>query len=103
MLDDDMLLDTHVHARSRFRSVTHPDRIAAGMTEAGLPARILDALGETHRNAIICGGKGRRLKPPRLLMKPSAMVDNLVDDLRGMAFRSPRPCDPMTDEDYRRR
>jgi predicted membrane-bound spermidine synthase len=81
----------------------HPDRIAAGMTEAGLPARILDTLGETHRNAIICGGKGRRLKPPRLLMKPSAMADDLVDDLRGMAFRSPRPCDPMTDEDYRGR
>jgi predicted membrane-bound spermidine synthase len=79
----------------------HPDRIASGMIEAGLPVRILDTLGETHRNAIIVGGEGRRLRPPRLLMKPATMADDLADDLRGMAFRSPRPCDPITDEDYR--
>jgi predicted membrane-bound spermidine synthase len=78
----------------------HPDRIAAGMIEAGLPARILDALGETHRNAIIVGGRGRRLRPPRLLMKPAVMADDIVDDLGAMAFRTPRPCDPLTDRDY---
>ena len=79
----------------------HPDRIAAGMIEAGLPARILDTLGETHRNAIIVGGEGRRLRAPRLLMKPATMADDLAEDLRGMAFRAPRPCDAMTDVDYR--
>ena len=31
----------------------HPDRIAESMIAAGLPTRILDTLGETHRNAII--------------------------------------------------
>jgi predicted O-methyltransferase YrrM len=80
-----------------------PDRIAESMMAAGLPARILDTLGETHRNAIIVGGKGPRLHAPRLLMKPATMVKDLADDLRGMAFRAPRPCDPMTDADYRSR
>jgi hypothetical protein len=79
----------------------HPDRIAAGMIEAGLPARILDTLGETHRNAIIVGGRGPRLRPPHLLMKPATMAADIIDDLRGMAFRAPRPCDAMTDLDYR--
>jgi SAM-dependent methyltransferase len=78
----------------------HPDKIASGMIEAGLPARILDTLGETHRNAIIVGGAGPRLRPPRLLMKPATMTGDLTDELRDMVFRAPRPCDAFTDEDY---
>lgn len=79
----------------------HPDRIAAGMIEAGLPVRILDTLGETHRNAIIVGGKGPPLRRPTLLMKPATMADDIAEELDAMRFRAPRPCDPILDEDFR--
>jgi predicted membrane-bound spermidine synthase len=77
----------------------HPDRIAESMMAAGLPARILDTLGETHRNAIIVGTRARLPKPPRLLMRPSIMAADLDEELGGMAFRAPRPCDPILDAD----
>jgi predicted membrane-bound spermidine synthase len=78
----------------------HPDRIAAGMIEAGLPVRILDTLGETHRNAIIIGGKGPRMRRPGLLLRPATMVDDIAEELDAMIFRAPRPCDPFLDEDF---
>jgi predicted membrane-bound spermidine synthase len=77
----------------------HPDRIAESMMAAGLPARILDTLGETHRNAIIVGTKARLPRPPRLLMRPAVMADDLVEELAAMRFRAPRPCDPILDRD----
>jgi spermidine synthase len=77
----------------------HPDRIAESMMAAGLPSRILDTLGETHRNAIIVGTRARLPKPPRLLMRPSIMAADLDEELGGMAFRAPRPCDPILDAD----
>jgi hypothetical protein len=77
----------------------HPDRIAESMTAAGLPARVLDRLGETHRNAIIVGTRGRWPRRPRLLMKPAVMAADLAEELDEMAFRAPRPCDPILDAD----
>lgn len=77
----------------------HPDRIAESMMAAGLPSRILDVLGETHRNAIIVGTRGRWPRRPRLLMKPAVMAADLAEELDGMIFRAPRPCDPILDAD----
>lgn len=76
----------------------HPDRIAESMMAAGLPARILDTLGETHRNAIIVGTRAN-LKRPRLLMRPAVMAGDLAEDLEAMVLRAPRPCDPILDAD----
>lgn len=77
----------------------HPDRIAESMMAAGLPARILDTLGETHRNAIIVGTRGQLPRPPRLLMRPAVMADDLAAELGDMVLRAPRPCDPILDAD----
>jgi predicted O-methyltransferase YrrM len=80
----------------------HPDRIAESMMAAGLPARILDTLGETHRNAIIVGTRARLPSPPRLLMKPAVMAADIAEELEAMIFRAPRPCDPILDGDAHR-
>jgi predicted membrane-bound spermidine synthase len=77
----------------------HPDRIAESMMAAGLPTRILDTLGETHRNAIIVGTRARLPRPPRLLMRPSVMAADLAGELGEMVFRAPRPCDAILDAD----
>ena len=77
----------------------HPDRIAESMMAAGLPVRILDTLGETHRNAIILGTAAPLPRPPRLLMKPAVMAADLAEELEAMVLRAPRPCDPILDAD----
>jgi predicted membrane-bound spermidine synthase len=77
----------------------HPDRIAESMMAAGLPARILDTLGETHRNAIVLGTRARLPRPPRLLMRPAVMADDLAEELEAMVLRAPRPCNPILDAD----
>ncbi|HEX2115590.1 MAG TPA: fused MFS/spermidine synthase [Alphaproteobacteria bacterium] len=77
----------------------HPDRIAESMMAAGLPARILDTLGETHRNAIIVGTKARLPRRPRLLMRPAAIAGDIAEELDAMVFRAPRPCNPILDSD----
>jgi predicted membrane-bound spermidine synthase len=77
----------------------HPDRIAESMMAAGLPTRILDTMGETHRNAIIVATRARLPKPPRLVMRPAVMANDLADELGEMRFRAPRPCDPIRDAD----
>lgn len=77
----------------------HPDRIAESMRAAGLPTRILDTLGEAHRNAIVVGTRARLPRPPRLLMRPAIMADDLAEELREMRFRAPRPCNPILDAD----
>ena len=87
------------HAIAGSDSDPHPDRIAESMIAAGLPTRILDTLGETHRNAIIVGTRARLPRPPRLLMRPSVMAADLADELEEMRFRAPRPCDAILDSD----
>ena len=77
----------------------HPDRIAESMMAAGLPARILDTLGEAHRNAIVLGTRARPPRPPRLLMRPAVMADDLAEELEAMVLRAPRPCNPILDAD----
>jgi Spermine/spermidine synthase domain len=77
----------------------HPDRIAESMMGAGLPARLLDTLGETHRNTIIVGTKAPMPRAPRLLMRPAVMAADLADELAEMVLRAPRPCDPILDAD----
>jgi predicted membrane-bound spermidine synthase len=77
----------------------HPDRIAESMMAAGLPARILDTLGEMHRNAAIVGTTARLPRPPRLLARPAVMAADLAEELEAMDFRAPRPCNPIFDSD----
>lgn len=75
------------------------DRLAAGMEEAGLAARILDTAGARDRNAIIVGGPVRWLERPMLLLRPDTMVEVLETELGAMAFRDRRRADPIDDGD----
>jgi hypothetical protein len=77
----------------------HPDRIAESMMAARLPTRILDTLGETHRNAIVVGTHAPMPRPPRLLMRPAVMAADLAEELETMVLRAPRPCNPILDAD----
>jgi predicted O-methyltransferase YrrM len=77
----------------------HADRIGASMVEAGLRVRMLDRLGETHRNTIVLGGAQARWRRPRLLVRPDTMADEMAEELSEMVVRATRPCDPFFDGD----
>jgi predicted O-methyltransferase YrrM len=78
----------------------HADRIGASMAEAGLHVRMLDRLGETHRNTVVLGSEERRVwRRPRLLVRPDTMADEMAAELDEMIVRAPRPCDPFFDGD----
>lgn len=73
------------------------DRVAAGMAEAGLAARILESTGTRDRNAIIAGGAVAGLKRPRLLVGTETMAETLAAELDAMTFRDRRRADPIKD------
>ena len=73
------------------------DRVAAGMANAGLSTRILDAAGTRDRNAIILGGAVAGLQPPTLRVRPDTLADTLAAELAEMTFRTRRRADPIHD------
>ncbi|HEX2113223.1 MAG TPA: fused MFS/spermidine synthase [Alphaproteobacteria bacterium] len=73
------------------------DRLAAGMTVAGLPTRILDAAGTRDRNAIILGGTVGGLARPTLRVRPDTLANTLAAELAEMAFRTRRRAEPIHD------
>jgi hypothetical protein len=75
------------------------DRLAAGMSVAGMPTRILDAAGTRDRNAIILGGAVGGLSRPTLRMRPDTLADTLAAELAEMTFRTRRRADPIHDAD----
>ncbi len=77
----------------------HADRIGASMAEAGLRVRMLDRLGEAHRNAVVLGSTQQRWRRPRLLVRPDTMADEMAAELDEMVVRAARPCDPFFDGD----
>ena len=73
------------------------DRVAAGMANAGMSTRILDAAGTRDRNAIILGGAVSGLTPPSLVVRPDTLADTLAAELAEMTFRTRRRADPFHD------
>jgi len=63
------------------------DAIARAMAEAGLAPRVLDTPGEVDRNAIVMGGFGQALVPPRLLVAPRRDRQAIAAELAAMRFR----------------
>ena len=53
--------------------------------------RILDAMGQTNRNAIVTAGAVARLTPPLLEIVPQHDADVVESELKAMTFREPRP------------
>jgi hypothetical protein len=52
--------------------------------------RLLDAPGHEGRNAIAVAGAVRKLKRPRLMMRPKCYAKSLARDLRDLDFRPVR-------------
>jgi spermidine synthase len=52
--------------------------------------RILDAMGQTNRNAIVTAGAVARLTPPLLEIVPQHDADVVESELGAMTFREPR-------------
>jgi spermidine synthase len=75
------------------------DRIAAGLANAGLSTRILDAAGTRDRNALILGGAVGGLSRPTLLVRPDTLADTLAAELAEMTFRTRRRAEPIHDAD----
>lgn len=71
----------------------NPDRWAAMMRRTWSDVRLLDALGRNGiegRNAVALAGAVRRLKRPRLLMRPARGSKTLARELRELDFRPVR-------------
>jgi len=65
-----------------------PDRIARIMQTAfGDTVKLHDADGYFDRNVVVVAGATRRLKPPRLLMKPARRARSIAKNLRELDFR----------------
>jgi spermidine synthase len=64
-----------------------PDKIARTMQKAWRDVRLLDADGFKNRNAVAIGGAVKRIKRPRLLMKPAHGARAVVKSLAQLSFR----------------
>jgi spermidine synthase len=65
-----------------------PDRIARLMQTAfGDTVKLHDADGYLDRNVVAVAGATRRLKPPRLLLKPRRRARSIARNLRELDFR----------------
>jgi spermidine synthase len=67
-----------------------PDRFARLMKRTWSQVRLLDAMGYEGRNAVAAGGAVRKLKRPRLIMRPQRCAKSLANELRGLDFRPVR-------------
>lgn len=67
-----------------------PDRIVRLMGRTFKHTRLLDADGWIDRNAIGLAGAVRKLKPPRLLMRPGQGARTIARHLKGLYFRELR-------------
>lgn len=67
-----------------------PDRIARLMKRTWSQVRLLDAVGYEGRNVVAAAGAVRKLKRPRLIMRPQRCARSLANELRGLDFRPVR-------------
>ena len=70
---------------------TDADTLARALEPFWPKARILDAMGEANRNAIVAAGSVARLTAPVLEIVPQHDADIVESELKKMAFREPRP------------
>ncbi|HEY5347151.1 MAG TPA: fused MFS/spermidine synthase [Rhizomicrobium sp.] len=67
-----------------------PDRIARLMGRTWHDVRLLDSDGWENRNAIALAGAVKKLKRPRLLMRPQIRARQIAAELRTLDFRALR-------------
>ena len=67
-----------------------PDRIARLMGRAWRDVRLLDSDGWENRNAIALAGTVKKLKRPRLMMRPQIRARRIAAELRILDFRALR-------------
>jgi spermidine synthase len=66
------------------------DTLARALAAFWPTTRILDALGQTNRNAIVAAGPVAKLTPPLLEIVPQHDADVVESELKAMTFRDPR-------------
>lgn len=76
----------NVHLKHDFDD--YADRVAMAMHDAWPDVRVLDAVGQCPRNAIVMAGAVARLKPPRLLVAPAVQASAMKTELARMTFRA---------------
>jgi spermidine synthase len=64
-----------------------PDRFCKLMKRAWRDVRLLDTDGYVDRNAVAVAGHVRRLKPPRLKLRPRRKAKQIAKEMRGLGFR----------------
>jgi spermidine synthase len=72
-------------------SDTDADTLARALEAFWPNVRILDAMGQANRNAIVAAGAVTKLAPPQLEIVPQHNADIVESELKAMAFRVPRP------------
>lgn len=75
----------NVHVKHDFDD--YADMVAKAMKAAWPEVRVLDAMGQCPRNAIVMAGAVSRLRPPRLLTAPNVNAGVMKTELARMAFR----------------
>jgi len=76
----------NVHLKHDFDD--YADRVAKAMHSAFPDVRVLDAVGQCPRNAIVMAGAVNRLKAPRLLVAPAVQASVMKTELARMEFRA---------------
>lgn len=84
-LSADGVMLTNVHVKHDFDDFA--DRIAKAMRGAWPDVRVLDAMGQCPRNAIVMAGRVSGLREPALLMPPRTNPGGIRIELERLRFR----------------
>ncbi len=85
-LSPDGVMLTNVHVKHDFDDFA--DRIAKAMRGAWPQVRVLDAMGQCPRNAIVMAGRVSDLREPGLLMPPRTNPGGIRVELERLRFRA---------------
>jgi len=84
-LSADGVMLANVHLKHDFDDFA--DRMALAMRGSWPLVRVLDAMGQCPRNAVVMAGRVEKLRPPKLLAPPSTNPNGIRMELARLAFR----------------
>lgn len=84
-LAQDGVMLANVHLKHDFDDFA--DRMAAAMRQSWPLVRVLDALGQCPRNAVVMAGQVSQLREPKLLAPPQINPNGIRNELARLAFR----------------
>ena len=84
-LSTDGVMLANVHIKHDFDDFA--DRMALAMRGSWPLVRVLDAMGQCPRNAVVMAGRVEKLRPPKLLAPPLTNPGGIRTELARLAFR----------------